>query len=88
MIILIAVCMYRIVMISIKWSETAQKKCTGQHRRNSNPVATLLHATVVFYVQSFNFIYLFRAQQKHMVQSRTCKQTFLLHTNHLEKQPM
>ena len=28
-------------MISIKWSETAQK-CTGQRGRNSNPVATLI----------------------------------------------
>ena len=42
-------------MISIKWSETAKKKHTGQHGRNSNPVAMLPHAAVVFRMQPFNF---------------------------------
>ena len=32
----------------------SSKKCTGQHRCNSNPVATLPHATVVFRMQPFN----------------------------------
>ena len=31
------------------------KKCTGQHGCNSNPVATLPHATVVFRMQPFNY---------------------------------
>ena len=31
------------------------KKCTGQQGRNSNPVATLPHAAVVFRMQLFNF---------------------------------
>ena len=43
-------------MISIKWSETAPKKCTGQRGCNCNPVAALPHAAVVFRVQPFNFI--------------------------------
>ena len=51
---LIAVCTYRLVMVSIKWSQTAEKKRTGQYRRNSNPVATLPHASVVFRMQPFN----------------------------------
>ena len=32
----------------------SSKKCTGQHRCNSNPVATLPHAAVVFHMQTFN----------------------------------
>ena len=34
----------------------SSKKCTGQCKHNSNPVATLPHATVVFCMQPFNFI--------------------------------
>ena len=33
----------------------SSKKRTGQYGRNSNPVATLPHATVVFHMQPFNF---------------------------------
>ena len=33
------------------------KKCTGQCGCNSNPVATLPHAAVVFRMQPFNFIF-------------------------------
>ena len=33
------------------------KKCTGQRRHNSSPVATLPHAAVVFRMQPFNLIY-------------------------------
>ena len=32
----------------------SSKKRTGQHRHNSNPVATLPHAAVVFPMQPFN----------------------------------
>ena len=32
----------------------SSKKCTGQRRRISNPVATLPHAAVVFRMQPFN----------------------------------
>ena len=32
----------------------SSKKCTGQRRRNSNAVATLPHAAVVFRMQPFN----------------------------------
>ena len=32
----------------------SSKKHTGQRGRNSNPVATLPHATVVFHMQPFN----------------------------------
>ena len=32
----------------------SSKKCTGQHGHNSNPVATLPHAAVVFRMQPFN----------------------------------
>ena len=33
----------------------SSKKCTGQCRCNSNPVATLPHAAVVFCMQPFNW---------------------------------
>ena len=33
----------------------SSKKCTGQHGRNSNPVAMSPHAAVVFRIQSFNY---------------------------------
>ena len=36
----------------------SSKKCTGQHGRNSNPVAMLPHATVVFRMPPFNNILL------------------------------
>ena len=36
--------------------QDSSKKCTGQRRRNSNPVATLPHAAVVFRMQPFNVI--------------------------------
>ena len=32
----------------------SSKKCTGQHRHNSNPVAMVPHAAVVFRMQLFN----------------------------------
>ena len=35
----------------------SSKKCTGQRRCNSNPVAMLPHAAVVFRVQPFNYIW-------------------------------
>ena len=38
----------------------SSKKCTGQRRHNSNPVATLPHA-VVFRMQPFNFNSVFLA---------------------------
>ena len=34
----------------------SSKKHTGQHGRNSNPVATLPHAAVVFRIQPFNLL--------------------------------
>ena len=55
MLFVVAVYIYRLVMISIKRSETAQKTRTGQRRRNSNPVAKLPHAAAVFRIQPFNF---------------------------------
>ena len=36
--------------------QDSSKKCTGQCRHNSNPVATLPHAAVVFHMQPFNFV--------------------------------
>ena len=52
---IIAVCIYRLVMISIDLSETAH---FGHylHGRNSNPVATIPHTAVVFRMQPFNII--------------------------------
>ena len=50
----IALLIFCLVMICIKWSETAQKICTGQCGRNNNPVAMLPHAAVVFCMQPFN----------------------------------
>ena len=37
----------------------SSKKCSGQCGHNSNPVATLLHAAVVFCMQPFNVFYSF-----------------------------
>ena len=34
----------------------SSKKCTGQTGCNSNPVAMLPHATVVFHMQPFNLL--------------------------------
>ena len=34
--------------------QDSSKKCTGQCRHNSNPVAMLPHAAVVFHMQPFN----------------------------------
>ena len=36
--------------------QDSSKRCTGQHGRNSNPVATLPHDTVVCRMQPFNFL--------------------------------
>ena len=36
--------------------QDSSKKCTGQHRCNSNPVVTLPHATVVFHMEPFNYV--------------------------------
>ena len=35
----------------------SSKKHTGQHGCNSNPVASLAHAAVVFHMQPFNITY-------------------------------
>ena len=35
----------------------SSKKCTGQRGCNSNPVAMLPHAAVVFHMQPFNFLH-------------------------------
>ena len=53
--VLIAVCIYRLVMISIELSETTQK--THWRGCNINPVATLPHAAVVFRMQPYTSIY-------------------------------
>ena len=54
----------RIIVVCIPLSDDkhhmvrdSSKKCTGQRGCNSNPVAMLPHAAVVFRMQPFNFIW-------------------------------
>ena len=45
----------------------SSKKCAGQRGLNSNPVATLPHAAVVFRIQPFNFIVVYKVNLRVIV---------------------